>query len=81
MDDDFKCDLCSVSGNIQECFWSHGVLYQEKYAEGEILETFAPALPIYTLLLTTIRKLVGGKLVRVSDEEQAVQSKTPYYLA
>ena len=46
VDVDYKCDLCSVSGNIQECFRSHGVKYQENYAEGEILETFAPALPI-----------------------------------
>ena len=41
-----------------------------------ILETFAPALPIYTMLLTAIRKLVGSLLVMVSDEEPAVQSKT-----
>ena len=41
------------------------------------LETFAPTLPIQALLLTAIRKLVGGMLVRASDEEQAVQSKTP----
>ena len=81
MDVDKRCDLCSVSGNIQECFRSHGVGYQEKYAEGEILETIAPALPIQPLLLTTIRKLVGGKLVRGSDEEQAVQSKIPCYPA
>ena len=46
VDVDYKCDLCSVSGNIQECFRCHGVKYQENYAEGEILETFAPALPI-----------------------------------
>ena len=77
MNVDKRCDLCSVSSNIQECFRSHGVGYQEKYAEGEILEKFAPALPIYALLLTTIRKLVGRMLVRASDEEQAVQSKTP----
>ena len=68
------CDPCSVSANIQECFQS-----QEKYAGGEILETFAPALPIHALLLTTIRKLVGGKLVRASDEEQAVHSKIPHF--
>jgi hypothetical protein len=79
VDVDKRCDLCSVSGNIQECFRSHGVGYQEKYADGEILERekIAPALPIYALLLTTIRKLVGRMLVRASDEEQAVQSKTP----
>ena len=46
VDVDLKCDICSVSGNIQESFRSHGVIYQENYAEGEILETFAPALPI-----------------------------------
>jgi hypothetical protein len=41
-----KCDLCSVPGNIQEYLQSHGVVNQEKLAKGEILETFAPALPI-----------------------------------
>jgi hypothetical protein len=42
---------------------------------GKLEYTILEALPIYTLLLTTIRKLLGGKLVRVSDEERAVPSK------
>ena len=71
-----KCDLFSGPGNFEEYFQSHGDVYQEKYAKGSILETFAPALPIYTMLLTAIRKLVGSLLVMVSDEEPAVQSKT-----
>ena len=71
---DLKCDFCSVPGNIKENVWSHG-----KYAEGEILETFAPALPIQAMLLTAIRKLVGSMLVMASDEEPVVQSKTPNY--
>ena len=37
----------------------------------------APALPIQAMLLTAIRKLVGSLLVMASDEEPAVQSKTP----
>ena len=53
--------------------WSCG---SGKYADGEILETFAPALPIYAMLLTAIRKSVGSLLVMASDEEPAVQSKT-----
>jgi hypothetical protein len=44
-----------------------------KYAGGDILKIFAPALHIYALLLPTIRKLVGGELVRATDE-----SKTPH---
>jgi hypothetical protein len=46
VDDDLKCDICNDSGNIQEYFRKHGISYQEQDAGGEILETFAPALPI-----------------------------------
>ena len=31
-----------------------------------------PALPILAMLLTTIRKLVGSKLVMATDDERAV---------
>ena len=69
-------DLFSGPGNFEEYFQSLGDVHKENMQEGSILETFAPALPIYTMLLTAIRKLVGSLLVMVSDEEPAVQSKT-----
>ena len=72
-----SCYICNVTVNIQECSQRHGIAYQEQYDGCEVLETFAPALPVQAQLLTTIRKLVGRKLVQASDEEQAVQSKTP----
>jgi hypothetical protein len=54
VDVDWKCDPFSVSANIQECFQIQG-----KHTGGGILETCAPALPIYALLL----------LLRASGEE------------
>ena len=36
-----------------------------------------PALPGIGLLLATIIKLAGSKLIRPTDEELDVQSKTP----
>ena len=63
-------------GNFEEYFQSHGEVYQENMQKVQVLETFAPALPIYAMLLTAIRKLVGSLLVMASDEEPAVQSKT-----
>ena len=53
-----------MTDNTQECIRKHVIVHQEQYAGGDILESFAPALPIYALLLTTIRKLVFGKLVK-----------------
>ena len=41
VDVDLKCDICSVSDTIEEYFQKHGIVYQEQYAGGEILETFA----------------------------------------
>ena len=38
---DLKCDICSVSDNIQEYFLEHVVIYQKQYAGGKILETIA----------------------------------------
>ena len=40
------CDICNVDVNIQECSQRHGTAYQEQYDGCEILETFAPALPV-----------------------------------
>jgi hypothetical protein len=40
------CDICNVTVNIQECSQRHGTAYQEHYDGCEILETFAPALPV-----------------------------------
>jgi hypothetical protein len=41
-----SCDICNVTVNIQECSQRHGIAYQEQYDGCEVLETFAPALPV-----------------------------------
>ena len=42
------------------------------FSEDNISRINCPALPILAMLLTTIRKLVGSKLVMATDDEQAV---------
>jgi hypothetical protein len=43
------------------------------FCEDNISRMNCPALPILAMLLTTIRKLVGRKLVMATDDERAVQ--------
>ena len=46
VDVDMEFDICNVSDNTQDCFQMHGIIHQEQYAGGELLKTFAHALPI-----------------------------------
>ena len=43
------------------------------FSEDNISRINCPALPILAMLLTTIRKLVGRKLVMATEDERAVQ--------
>ena len=42
------------------------------FSEDNISRINCPALPILAMLLTTIRKLVGSKLVMATDDKRAV---------
>ena len=44
----------------------------EQYFEWIIQESISPTLPILAILLTSIRKLAGSKLVMATDDERAV---------
>ncbi len=78
----FTVKACDVKMWLNHCpFWSyyfqksrmnHRIKFEQTRFWEDNFRIYCPTLPILAMLLTTIRKLVGSKLVMATDDERAV---------